>query len=308
MIIRFLMLWLLAFAVLGCDDNGLNLKVRYNEIRGLKEGDRVIFEKNHVGQVMGVSYSKKGYYVVDVEIKREFENCITEYARFFIVADPQNTPRKAIEIRQIREGGTLLADGAIVKGSDGSSESEHGRRNEFSKNLEGLKKQFEALHRIRDTEEEVHDRVLSRLRFELKRLEADMAKALRSAKRKGRKKTARTKKAATTEGGPSADRLVPLKSRAHSGGGAGSRTSAKHTAQQLPPEYKRVMDVLRLLQIDHRADLSELHYDKVLKWIDMLERYESVDAKTLKSLNNIVKKYKLHYLFDGEEVERRFGP
>ena len=68
------------------------------------------------------------------------------------------------------------------------------------------------------------------------------------------------------------------------------------------------MDVLRLLQIDHRNDLSELHYDKVLKWIDMLEKYESVDAKTLKSINNLVKKYKLHYLFDGDEVVRRFGP
>jgi hypothetical protein len=174
--------------------------------------------------------------------------------------------------------------------------------------LAGLKEQFEALNRIRDTENEVHDRVLSRLHFELKKLEEDLAKAMRSAKRRGRKKTARTKKAAKTEGGLSADRRVPPKSRARSGAGAGRRTPAKRTAQPLPPDYKRVMDVLRLLQIDHRADLSELHYDKVLKWIDMLERYESVDAKTLKSLNNLVKKYKLHYLFDGEEVDRRFSP
>ena len=61
--------------------------------------------------------------------------------------------------------------------------------------LPGIKEKYEDLNRIRDTENEVHDRVLSRLLFELKRLESDIAKAARSEKRRGRKKAKKTRKA-----------------------------------------------------------------------------------------------------------------
>jgi len=173
---------LLVFVFFGCEEDGLGLKIHFDDIQDLKEGDRVVFEKNHVGQVTGVSHSKEGYYVVDVDIKREFENTVTEYSRFFILADPQNKPRKSIEIKMIQKGGTLLADGAAVKGSDKSSENDNGMWNEFSKGLEGLKKQFEQLSddlsRIPESEE------FKNLQKELDRLAEEMKKKGQEAREK----------------------------------------------------------------------------------------------------------------------------
>jgi preprotein translocase subunit YajC len=182
MIKKILVPLLLVFVFFGCKEDGRDLKIHFDYIQGLKEGDRVVFEKNHVGQVTGVSHSKEGYYVVDVDIKREFENAVTEYSRFFIVADSQNKSREAIEITQTPKGGTLLADGATVKGSEGSSEKYNGMWDEFSKGLEGLKRQFEEfsddLSRIPESEE------FKNLQEELDRLAEEMKKKGQEARKK----------------------------------------------------------------------------------------------------------------------------
>lgn len=84
MVKKILMLLLVASVFLGCKEMGLNLKVRYDQIQGLKEGDRVIFEQNHVGQVAGIFYSEEGYYLVDVIIRKDFANAATDYSKFII--------------------------------------------------------------------------------------------------------------------------------------------------------------------------------------------------------------------------------
>jgi paraquat-inducible protein B len=182
MIRRFFMLWLLAFTVLGCDDSGLNLKIRYNEIRGLKEGDRVIFEKNHVGQVVGVFYSKEGFYTVDVMIKEEFANAATEHSQFFITADPEDEGEKAIEIVQSQRGGKPLAEDATVVGADKSTAPTKQVWDEFAEGLEDLKEQLERfsddLRKIPESEE------FKKLKKELERLSEEMKKSSEAAREK----------------------------------------------------------------------------------------------------------------------------
>ena len=69
----------------------------------------------------GVSYSVDGHYIVDLAIKKEFANAATEYSKFFIIEDPQNKAKKAIEMINTRRGGSPLRDGATVEGSTKSS-------------------------------------------------------------------------------------------------------------------------------------------------------------------------------------------
>lgn len=100
----------------GCLDKTLNVKVVFEKIEGLKTGDRVVFDGNHVGDVGKVVYADTGNYVVDLSIRPEFANTATEFSEFYVAAD-EKTERKAIEIELRQKGGTPLEDGAVVNGS-----------------------------------------------------------------------------------------------------------------------------------------------------------------------------------------------
>ena len=75
-------LFLLAGTLLGFADTNLNLKVKFDQIYGLKRGDRVIYELNHIGDVENVDYGRDGIYNVKVTIKNNFANTATEYSKF----------------------------------------------------------------------------------------------------------------------------------------------------------------------------------------------------------------------------------
>ena len=157
MVKKMLTLLLVAFVFLGCKETGLNLKVRYDQIQGLKEGDRVVFEQNHIGQVVRIFYSEQGYYLVDVVISKNFANAATDDAKFLIIKDPENEGKKAIEIIQSARGGTLLTDGATVIGTTKESPRYDPLWVDFGKTLDDLKKQLENftddLSRIPESEE-----------------------------------------------------------------------------------------------------------------------------------------------------------
>ena len=104
-------------ALYGCWDTTLNLKIRFDKVDGLKAGDRLIFDGNHVGNVDKIVYASEGDYVVDVSIRPEFANTATEFSEFYVVADPENKANKAIEIKLKQKGGKPLENGAVVKGS-----------------------------------------------------------------------------------------------------------------------------------------------------------------------------------------------
>ena len=179
---RILILLLLALSFIGCKETGLNLKIRYDQIQGLKEGDRVIFEQNHIGQVVDIFYSEDGYYMVDVAIKKDFTNAITEHSKFFVTSDPLNNEKKAIEITQMPRGGTPLTDGATVIGSAKSSAQFNQMLDNFGKAFEDLKKQFEEflddLRKIPGSEE------FKKLEKELDDLLEDIKKSGKEAREK----------------------------------------------------------------------------------------------------------------------------
>jgi len=136
---KILVLLLLPLISLGCKADGLNLKIRYDQVHGLQKGDQVIFEQHPVGIVTGVSYRDNGDYLVSVVIKKDYTTVVTEHTRFFIADDLVRQGYKAVEVAQIRPGGSLLNNQATVEGSTRASVFFDQMKDGF----ENLKKEFE---------------------------------------------------------------------------------------------------------------------------------------------------------------------
>jgi len=141
---------------LGCDAENLNLFVRFDHIDGLKSNDSVIFETNRIGKVDMVTYTKKGDYLVELTIHKAYTNSVTEHVRFFIVSDPQNKKRRALEMIQILKGGRPLENNTVLKGGSKSSAIIERLEKDLEKGMESFKKQFnefaEELKKIPDSE------------------------------------------------------------------------------------------------------------------------------------------------------------
>jgi hypothetical protein len=172
---RILILLILPFVFLACKENSLNLKIRFSQVQGLKQGNRVIFGQNHIGIVNSLFYSDEGFFLVDIAIKKDFADTATEYSRFSIITDPQNQENKAVEMIQIRSGGTLLQNNATVEGATETSILFQRLFGGIENGLKDLEKQFEQfskdLKSIPETEE------FKKLENELKRLAEEMKRS-----------------------------------------------------------------------------------------------------------------------------------
>lgn len=179
-----LLLFLFLSTFLGCKQDVLNLKIRYDHIRGLQKGDRVIFEQNHIGTVKEVVYSEKDFYMVHIVILQNFAHAATEHARFFIISDPQNKERTAIEMTLKRKGGARLKNNSIIEGATKTSAFFNQLLDSFAEGFEGLKKEFEQFSKdlsgIPESEE------FKKLEDELRRLKKEMAESGEEIKRKMR--------------------------------------------------------------------------------------------------------------------------
>lgn len=171
--------------LLGCRQSSLNFKIRYDQIQGLKKGDRVIFEQNDIGIVTDVSYSVDAYYMVDVSIKKDFANAATEHSVFFITTDPQNKNKKAVEMIQLRKGGSPLQEGVIVFGSTKSSAIFNQMWGDLEKKIEVFKNDFDQfLENLREIPESEKFKTLEK---ELDRLAEDMKRSSEAVQEKIRK-------------------------------------------------------------------------------------------------------------------------
>ena len=163
------------FLLFACEETGLNLKIRFDDIQGLQADNRVIFESNHIGQVTRVYYTQEGYYRVDLIIKEDFANAATENSQFYIVDDPQEAGAKAIEILQIRKGGPPLADGSMVEGSTRPSAAYQKMMEDFDKQAAKIGRQlqqfFEDLRKLPESDE------FKQLQRDLEELGREMEKA-----------------------------------------------------------------------------------------------------------------------------------
>ena len=175
-------LLMLPLVFFGCKGSDVNIKLRCDQIQGLREGDRVIFEQNRIGKVTGVFYSVDGHYMVDLAIKKDFANAATEYSKFFIIGDPQNKAKKAIEMIQTRTGGSPLKNGVTVEGSTKSSAAFSRMGDDFEKGLEDLKEHFERFfEELRGVPE---SQEFKKLEKELERLAEEMKRSGKSAREK----------------------------------------------------------------------------------------------------------------------------
>ena len=163
------------FLLFACEDTGLNLKIRFDDIQGLQADNRVLFESNHIGQVTRVFYAKEGHYLVDLILKEDFANAATENSRFYIVNDPQVAGRKAIEVMLLRKGGTPLADGSMVEGATRSAAVYQKILQDFENQAGNIGRQlqqfFEDLEKLPESDE------VKQLQRDLEELGREMEKA-----------------------------------------------------------------------------------------------------------------------------------
>lgn len=159
----------------GCRPGDITLKIRYDRIEGLKQGDSVIFEQNQIGNVAQVTYTAEGRYDVDVAIRKEFASAASKDSEFFIVSDPQNKDRKAVEITQARKGGTALENGAVVEGSTRTSDVFNVFRDKLNKGIQDFGKQFAQF--LNDLKGLSESESLKKLEEELNRLGDEMEKS-----------------------------------------------------------------------------------------------------------------------------------
>lgn len=179
-----LLLW---FSVLssGCPEGSLDLQIKFEQINGLKNEDRVLFQENAIGRIAEVSYVKEGYFIADVEIKKKYKEAVTGHARFFIVADPEKEGGKAIEMLVVKGGGLPLKSGTVVKGSTRTSALLERMGEEFEKGMAIFDKKMgkfsEEMKSLSEKEE------IQRLEKELEQLSKEMGEAVSAFREKMQK-------------------------------------------------------------------------------------------------------------------------
>ena len=182
MLKRILMLLILPVLLLACKENFLNLKIRFHQVQGLKEGNRVIFGQNYIGTVKNVFKSDQDFFVVDIDINKDFAEHATEYSRFFIITDPQYEENKAVEMIQIRKGGKRLQNNATIEGSTESSVFFYGIFGEIERGLKDFEKQFEQFSK--DLKSIPESQEFKNLENELQRLLEEMKRSGQSVQQK----------------------------------------------------------------------------------------------------------------------------
>jgi len=175
-------LFLICGVLFACQANAIKIHIRFNDVQGLVEGDRVLADAQQIGKVTKVTYTSKGDFIVDVVVAGRFKEKLTENARFYIIADPDASERKAVEIVQADNPGNLLADGAVVQGSTMVEDMVNDLVTGMQKGLDELEDQLQeflgALKEVPKKEE------IQRLRKELEELAERMKKAGKAAKEK----------------------------------------------------------------------------------------------------------------------------
>jgi paraquat-inducible protein B len=169
---------LLVFIAISCRSNVIHLNVTYTHLSGLEQEDRVLVKGNKAGRVTEITYLKDGTYVVGVQIEKGFAEALTDASAFYVVDDPERQGRKAIEIRVLRQGGALLADGATVAGAGEADHLEYLMRKTLMDGVGYLARQIDKLkqdiERIPDSEAYRQlERELKELASELKRTEKE---------------------------------------------------------------------------------------------------------------------------------------
>jgi paraquat-inducible protein B len=105
-----------ALILIGCIGATHNFKIRFNDIQGLRENDRVFFDKTAIGKVTGIEYTDTGNYLVSVAVEDQFSSLPKDSSTFYIDSNPEVEGQKAIRIIQIQDDCNIIEKNAIVEG------------------------------------------------------------------------------------------------------------------------------------------------------------------------------------------------
>jgi hypothetical protein len=165
---------LLFFA--GCQEKGLALKIRFQEINGLEVADHVTFEGNRIGKVTTISYTREGSYLVSVLIAEPFANAANSRSRFTIGTDPVDRAKRVVEVVNLEKGGEPLEDGSTVEGTSKTTALVNDVLGDFKDRLNKFGDTLEEMTRpLRDIPESE----------EVRKLDKQMKGLMEDLKRKG---------------------------------------------------------------------------------------------------------------------------
>lgn len=105
-------------ALAACDFGDLRLLAQFNELDGLESGDRIIHRGEYIGDVEEIAESRRGRYLVELDIDKDHKDQLTVYSIFYIDRDPDRPGRQAVFTEQKQPGGILLTDDSVVAGLD----------------------------------------------------------------------------------------------------------------------------------------------------------------------------------------------
>ena len=152
-----LLLIIVTACLLGCNQGGLKLKVRFDDIESLKSNDRIYRQEKVVGVVTEVIKTDENNYMAALTLKKEIGVEATRQSRFYIDQDPKVGSRSAVVMVAGESGGAPLKNGDVVDGSGKSFALFHRLQKDAQQGLQDVMSQFDQfshnVKRIPESEE-----------------------------------------------------------------------------------------------------------------------------------------------------------
>ena len=96
---------------------GLQINVLYDRTDGLKQNDPVLWNQQKIGRVHSVKQNVQDRASVQLQIRKDFSDKVTDESRFVIQADPQRKGESFVKMVNLSEKGNPLPSGTAVEGS-----------------------------------------------------------------------------------------------------------------------------------------------------------------------------------------------
>ena len=112
-ILPLIFVYVLAAACVG----SLQLTVLYDRTEGLKQNDPVLWNEQKIGKVQSVKQNGPDRASVQLQIRKDFSDKVTDESRFLIQADPRSRGDSFVRMVNLSEKGNPLPTGTAVEGS-----------------------------------------------------------------------------------------------------------------------------------------------------------------------------------------------
>ena len=179
MVRNFIFSAITALFLIGCIGTTHNFKIRFNDIQGLRENDRVFFDKTAIGEVTGIEYTDTGNYLVSVAVEDQFSSLPKASNTFYIDSNPETEGQKAVRIIQIKDGGNIIEKNTIVEGQSKYVAIYGQIANKFRKNIHVMESEinefFKGLQYLSESEQiKQIERQLDKILAEIENLSMEM--------------------------------------------------------------------------------------------------------------------------------------